>query len=62
MKRESINLITKFSQSRRSRSAGQARADNDYFELALIVRVDEFGVSLIVVPLFVQGTIWNLGI
>ena len=57
MKRERINLIAKFSQGCGSRRAGETGANNNYFELALVIRINKFGVSLIVVPLFVQRTI-----
>ncbi len=62
MKRKCINLIAKFGQSRRCRCAGQTGANNNYFELALVVRVDEFGVGFVVIPLVAQLTIWNLGV
>ena len=62
MKRKCINLVTEFGKCRCCRRTGKTGTNNDYFELALIVRIDKFCVGFIVVPLVAQRTFGNFRI
>ena len=57
-----INLVAKFGKRRSGRRTGKTCTNNDYFELALVVRVDKFCVGFIVVPLVAQRAFWNFRI
>ena len=53
---EALHLVAELAEARRGRGAGQAGADDDDGELALVVRVDQLQVALVVLPLALQGT------
>jgi hypothetical protein len=48
---ECVHLVAEFGQCRGRRGTGESRSDDDHLELPLVVRVHEFHVGLVVVPL-----------
>src|SRR6185312_1764898 len=51
---ESFHLVSHFAERGCRRGAGQTRAYNDHFEVALVGRVHQFDMTFIVFPFFVQ--------
>src|SRR6185436_15558585 len=53
---EALHPVAELAEARRRRGAGQTGADDDDRELALVVRIDQTQVPLVVLPLALQGT------
>ena len=60
VERERLDVVAELGQRRGSRGAGEAGADDEHLELALVVRVDELGVALELVPLVLDRAVGDL--
>ena len=56
-----LDLVAELGQGGRGGAAGQAGTHDDHLVLALIGRVDELEVELVLVPLLLDRTVWDLG-
>ncbi len=62
VERERLDLVAEFAERRGGRRAGEARADDDDLELALVRRVHQLFVGDEVLPLVGERTVGDLGI
>ena len=56
---EDFDVVAEFAERRGGGSARESRADDDNIELALVVRIDDANVGLVIGPLFCYWTLWN---
>ena len=59
---EDFDVVAEFAERRGGGSARESRADDDNIELALVVRIDDANVGLVIGPLFSERTFWNPGV